>query len=118
MVYDIAGIQLLNIASRCLPCRMPHQVAVLMAAFNAEKTIAQAVNSLLHGSHPCKIYVVDDCSRTPVSDVIKLANSVPVEIIRLNHNSGPAAARNAGLARILANDHEFVAIMDADDVSH
>ena len=26
---------------------MPHQVAVLMAAFNAEKTIAQAVNSLV-----------------------------------------------------------------------
>jgi GT2 family glycosyltransferase len=97
---------------------MPHQVAVLMAAFNAEKTIAQAVNSLLHGTHPCKIYIVDDCSRIPVTDLIKPAPSVPLEILRLDRNAGPAGARNAGLARILANGHDYVAIMDADDVSH
>lgn len=89
-----------------------------MAAYNAEKTIAQALNSLLHGSHPCKVYIVDDCSRTPVADVIKSSDPSRVEIIRLERNSGPAAARNAGLARILANGHEYVAIMDADDISH
>lgn len=97
---------------------MPLQVAVLMAAFNAEKTIAQAVDSLLCGSHPCKIYIVDDCSRIPVADVIRPADPSRVEIIRLAKNSGPAGARNAGLARILASGHEFVAIMDADDISH
>jgi glycosyltransferase involved in cell wall biosynthesis len=89
-----------------------------MAAYNAEKTIVQAVNSVLHGTHPCKLYIVDDCSRTPVADVIRIADGVPIEIIRLEHNSGPSAARNAGLARILANGHDYVAIMDADDVSH
>ena len=89
-----------------------------MAAYNAEKTIAQAINSLLHGNHPCKIYIVDDASRVPVSDVIRAQDASRVEIIRLDRNAGPAGARNAGLARILANGHEFVAIMDADDVSH
>lgn len=97
---------------------MPPQVAVLMAAFNAEKTIAQAVDSLLRGNYPCKIYIVDDCSRIPVTDVIKVDDPSRIEIIRLAQNSGPAGARNAGLARILANGHELVAIMDADDISY
>jgi glycosyltransferase involved in cell wall biosynthesis len=97
---------------------MSHQVAVLMAAYNAEQTIAKALDSLLHGSHPCKVYIVDDCSKIPVSEVIKPADASRVEIIRLERNGGPAAARNAGLARILANGHEFVAIMDSDDISH
>ncbi len=89
-----------------------------MAAYNAESTIAQAVTSLLDGTQPCKIYIVDDCSRVPVADVIAAPDPDRVEIIRLERNAGPAGARNAGLARILANGHAFVAIMDADDVSH
>src|SRR5215213_3569835 len=97
---------------------MPHQVAVLMAAYDAESTIVQALDSLLQGSHPCKVYIVDDCSRVPVADVIKSDDDERVEIIRLERNAGPAGARNAGLARILANGHEYVAIMDADDLSH
>jgi len=95
---------------------MTEKVAVLMAAYNAEKTLAQAVTSLLDGSHPCKLYIVDDASRIPVADV--LAPDPRIEVIRLPKNGGPAAARNAGLKRILDNGHAYVAIMDADDVSH
>ena len=96
---------------------MPQQIAVLMAAYNAEKTLSQAVDSLLRGTHPCKIYVVDDASSTPVADLIA-PDPERIEVIRLERNAGPAGARNAGLARILANGHEYVAIMDADDVAH
>jgi len=97
---------------------MPHSVAVLMAAYNAEGTLPQAVNSLLGGSYPCKIYIVDDCSRVPVADVAGPHDPSRIEIIRLPKNGGPGNARNAGLKRILEGDHEFVAIMDADDLSH
>lgn len=97
---------------------MSAEVAVLMAAYNAEKTLPLAVNSLIGGTHPCKIYIVDDCSRVPVADVIGAHDPSRIEIIRLAKNGGPGNARNAGLRRILENDHEFVAIMDADDVSH
>lgn len=89
-----------------------------MAAYNAEKTIQQAVDSLLKGTHPCKIYIVDDCSRVPVAQVIAPHDPERIEIIRLEKNGGPGNARNAGLARILENNHEFVAIMDADDLSY
>lgn len=97
---------------------MTPQVAVVMAAFNAEKTILQAANSLLQGTHPCKIYIVDDCSRTPVRQTLGEYDPDQIEIIELERNSGPAAARNAALKQIIQNCHQFVAIMDADDVSH
>jgi glycosyltransferase involved in cell wall biosynthesis len=96
----------------------PAPVAVVMAAYNAERTILQAVNSLLRGTFPCRIYIVDDCSQTPVADVLGTYDPEQIEIIRLARNLGPAAARNVALERILRNGHEFVAIMDADDVSH
>lgn len=96
---------------------MNYPVAVLMAAYNADKTLKQAVNSLLEGTHPCKIYIVDDCSRVPAADVLGAHDPARIEIIRLAKNGGPGNARNAGLKRILENGHDFVAIMDADDIS-
>lgn len=89
-----------------------------MAAYNAEKTLLQAVNSLTGGTYPCKIYIVDDCSRVPVADVIGPHDPAQIEIIRLPKNGGPGNARNAGLKRILEKNHDFVAIMDADDISY
>ena len=97
---------------------MKHPVAVVMAAYNAETTIREAVDSLLRSTLPCRIYIIDDCSRIPVEVVLGPANADRIEIIRLARNAGPAAARNAGLARILENDHRYVAVMDADDRAH
>lgn len=97
---------------------MTHPVAVLMAAYNADKTIIEAVDSLMRSTQPCKIYIVDDCSRTPVAELLGAHDPDRIEIIRLPQNSGPAAARNAGIVRILRAGHPYVAVMDADDRSH
>jgi glycosyltransferase involved in cell wall biosynthesis len=97
---------------------MTHPVAVLMAAYNAEKTIFDAVASLLHNTQRCKIYIIDDCSRVPVNDIIGLHDPSRIEVIRLDKNVGPAGARNAGIERILKNGHPYIAVMDADDRAH
>jgi len=94
---------------------LPRSTAVLIAAYNAEKTIRQAVESVLAGSFDCDVYIVDDCSRIPVTEVLEPYDNV--EVIRLKRNRGPAVARNIGLSKILAKDYDYVAIMDADDVS-
>jgi glycosyltransferase involved in cell wall biosynthesis len=60
--------------------------------------------------------VVDDCSRIPVAQV--LGQTGRLEIIRLETNLGPAGARNVGLQRVLAGNHRYVAILDADDVTY
>jgi glycosyltransferase involved in cell wall biosynthesis len=96
---------------------VPCKVAVLVAAHNAEKTVRLAVESVLAGSMPCRVFVVDDGSRVPVANVLGTYGG-RVEIIRLDENRGPAAARNVGLARILGQDFHYVAIQDADDLSY
>lgn len=94
------------------------KVAVVMAAHNAERTIRQAVDSLLNNTLPSRIYIVDDASAIPVKSVLADVDRARVEIIRLERNAGPAAARNVALARIMQEGYPFVAIMDADDVAH
>lgn len=97
---------------------MNDPVAVLMAAYNAEKTLPDSVASVLRSTHPFRLYIVDDCSRIPVADVLGDYDRDRIEIIRLERNAGPAGARNAGLRRILENGHALVAIMDADDICY
>src|SRR6266853_677358 len=95
---------------------MSAEVAVLMAAYNADKTISAAVSSMLASTVPCDLYVVDDCSRVPV--VERLGPLPRVEIIRLERNGGLANALNVGLQRILPQSYDYVARMDADDISY
>jgi glycosyltransferase involved in cell wall biosynthesis len=94
-----------------------HEVAVIMPAYNAEKTIRRAVESLMRNAHPFDLLVVDDCSRIPVAEVL---GPLPanVEVLRLEHNAGVVGARNAGVSRLLARNYVFIGVMDADDVSH
>ena len=95
---------------------MASEVAVLMAAYNSEATIKRAVDSLTRSTYPCDIFIVDDGSRIPVSEI--LAPDSNVEIIRLAKNQGLAGALNAGLKRILELPYKYVARMDADDISY
>jgi glycosyltransferase involved in cell wall biosynthesis len=96
---------------------MPRQVAVIMPAYNAEKTLRRAVESLTRDAEPFDLLVVDDCSQIPVADVLGPLPAY-VEVLRLARNAGVVGARNAGVSRLLARDYEFIAVMDADDVSH
>ncbi len=95
---------------------MTSDLAVLMAAYKSEATIRKAVNSLTASTYPCDIYIVDDGSPIPVSEVL---NDIPnLEIIRLAQNQGPARASNVGLARVLERGYKYIARMDADDISY
>ncbi len=95
---------------------MSAEVAVLMAAYNAEKTLPAAVDSILASTVPCDLYLIDDCSRFPVEQVI--GERANLTIIRLPRNHGLAAALNVGLTHILPRNYKYIARMDADDVSH
>lgn len=92
-------------------------IAVLMTAYNAEATIREAVASILDGTEPCDLYVVDDCSRIPVSTLFDLSDQ-RINVLRLETNVGPGRGRNKGLERILAEGYPYVAIMDADDIAY
>ena len=87
-----------------------------MPAYNADRFINRAVQSLAESTLPCDLYIVDDGSNNPVTQV--LSDKFNALVLRLEHNCGIAHARNVGLQEILKHPYEYVACLDADDVSY
>jgi glycosyltransferase involved in cell wall biosynthesis len=87
-------------------------VTCIIPAFNGERFLAQAVESVLAQSWPAvEVLVIDDAS-TDATPEIADAFGDPVRRIRLPENRGPAAARNRGLDEARGG---WVAFLDADD---
>jgi glycosyltransferase involved in cell wall biosynthesis len=85
-------------------------VSVIVPAYNAEAFIAEALDSAFEQDfRPLEVIVVDDGSTDRTAEI---AGRYEVQLLR-QPNRGPAAARNAGLARARG---EYIAVLDADDV--
>ena len=92
---------------------MSDQVSVIIPVYNAKKYLDECVSSVLEQDYPfIEIILVDDGSSDGSGE---LCDSLEGDYIRVMHqkNSGPAAARNAGL---LAAGGSFVMFLDADDM--
>lgn len=89
-------------------------VSVIVPAYDAEKYLAAALDSIRAQTlSTWQAIVVDDGSTDGSAAVLeRYRGDSRIEIIRQEH-SGPAAARNRGLARCAA---EYVAFLDADDL--
>lgn len=85
-------------------------VSVVIPAYNAERYLSEAIESVLAQDYaPVETIVVDDGSSDGTTAV---ARSYEVELIA-QENAGPAAARNRGFA---ASRGEIVAFHDSDDL--
>jgi glycosyltransferase involved in cell wall biosynthesis len=86
-------------------------VSVVIAAYDAERTLGPALASALaQVPRPAEVIVVDDGSRDGTGAVVAAFPSV--RLIRQD-NQGPSAARNTG---IQAASQPWVAFLDADDI--
>lgn len=85
--------------------------SVVIAAYNAEAFLADAIRSALDQTVPVEVIVVDDGSTDGTWQVAQSFGDA-VRRISLPHG-GPSKARNAGLESASA---EFVMFLDADDV--
>ncbi len=89
-------------------------VSVLMAAYNAMPYLPEAVESVLGQTfRDLEFVIVDDGSTDGSGDYLDSLRDPRVRLIH-QKNLGFAGGRNSGLAIC---EGEFVAIMDADDVS-
>jgi len=90
---------------------MPADVTFLIPAFNAEQTIARAIESALaQKGVAVEIVVADDCS---TDRTVEIARSFPdVRVVTLEQNRGPSGARNAGMDVARGR---WIAVLDADD---
>lgn len=89
-------------------------VSVIIPAYNADGFIADALESICAQTlRDAEVVVVDDGStdRT-IATVEQFANRLRLALIR-QPNTGPAAARNAGIRRAAG---QYCAFLDADDV--
>ena len=91
-------------------------VSVIMAAYNAEETIEDAIRSILRQTYDnFELIICDDASTDNTWHLLKsLANrDSRIKLIHQGKNRGSAVARNLCL---LQAQGEYIAIMDADDL--
>ncbi|WP_198146072.1 glycosyltransferase [Desulfonatronovibrio magnus] len=94
------------------------KISVIMPAYNAQYTIATALESILSQTwQNLEVIVIDDCSQDETISQAKEFESLDkrVRIISTPENQGPYIARNIALKQATG---EFVTCHDADDWSH
>lgn len=90
-------------------------VAIIIAAWNAEAFIAGAVRSALAQTGvSLEVIVIDDASSDKTLEAARLAAKGDPRLIceRLDENAGPSGARNRALE---IADARYFAVLDADD---
>jgi len=86
-------------------------VSVIIPAYNAERWIGRAIESVLRQTvAPVEVLVVDDGSTDGTTGVLQEYGNT----VRCLHqaNSGPSAARNLGIDNVRS---DWIAFLDADD---
>ena len=90
-------------------------VSIIMAAYNAEKTIEQAINSVLNQTYTnFELLVVNDCSKDRTAELVKsiAATDGRVRLISNVKNSGVSYTRKYALEEATGS---WIAILDSDD---
>ena len=90
-------------------------VSLIMPVYNAEKYLAESIESALGQSlKEIELICIDDGSTDSSSEILeKYATRDPrIKIIK-QKNQGPGAARNAGIAQALGN---YLCFLDSDDL--
>ena len=92
------------------------KISVNIVAFNAERFIAEAIESVLNQSFAdYELIIVNDGSTDGTGDVIeKYIGDERIKYHRFENNLGVAKARNEALSK---SKGEYIAVLDADDVS-
>jgi glycosyltransferase involved in cell wall biosynthesis len=87
--------------------------SVVVAAYNAERTLRQTITSVLNQTRPdFELVVVDDGSSDRTAELTERFEDPRVRLVR-QANGGTAAARNTGISNSRA---PLIALLDSDDL--
>ncbi len=90
-------------------------VSVIMAAYNAEKTVGATIRSILGQTYQnFELIIVDDASKDRTVEVIQSFSDPRIVLLRNQINLKQGLARNKAIDRAKG---EFIAVQDADDLS-
>ena len=95
---------------------MAPKVTVMMAVYNAEKYLRQAIESILRQSfHDFELIIHDDGSTDHSAEIIQSYRDSRIRAVLNPINQGEERVRNQCLQRARG---EYIAVLDADDVAH
>ncbi|MCM3511380.1 glycosyltransferase family 2 protein [Carnobacterium inhibens] len=94
------------------------KISVIMATFNCENTIREAIDSILHQTYKdWELIVCDDCSTDNTYDILQeyeKKNPIKIKLLRNSVNSKLSYSLNRCLK---LSSGEYIARMDGDDIS-
>lgn len=91
-------------------------VSIIMPTYNSKKFLLESIDSVLNQDYTSwELIIVDDCSSDSSYDIAQEFSQIDSRIrsLRLDKNSGAAAARNLGISE---SNGRFIAFLDSDDV--
>ncbi len=89
------------------------KVSIIMASYNHEKFVKEAIESVLNQSlQDFELIIIDDASSDHTVNVIKKFNDARINLTILKRNQGQFAATNFGLQHATG---EYIAILNSDD---
>lgn len=98
-----------------MPTVAPPRVTVLMAVYNGERFLRQAIASVLTQTYrDFELVIIDDASTDNTADILSEFQDRRLRVIRNAMNLGGGGAGNEGLRNAAG---EYVAVLDADDVA-
>ncbi len=90
--------------------------SVIIPAYNAEKTIERALESVLAQTYPAfEIIVVDDASKDSTREILETKYEGRIKYLSKLFNVGSSVARNTGMDQASG---DYIAFLDADDIWH
>ena len=90
-------------------------ISIIMPAFNASRTIVQAIKSVQAQTfRQWEILIVDDCSSDDTCIIVEgyAASDGRIRLLRQSANGGPARARNVAIQKAIGR---YFAFLDSDD---
>ena len=90
-------------------------ISVILSTYNDEKTISNAIKSILNQSfYNFELIIINDCSTDKTKEVIQSFDDNRIVYLENNINIGRSRSRNNG---IKIAKGEFIAIIDGDDIA-
>jgi len=92
---------------------MENLVSVIMPAYNAEKYIKEAIESVLNQTYPnFEFLIINDGSKDKTTEIVKSFKDKRIRFFDLPNNVGVSEARNIGLSYATG---DWIAFIDSDD---
>ena len=94
----------------------PPLISIVMPAYNAERYIRDAIQSVLAQTYPhFELIVVDDCAKDQTAAIVQelAATDSRIVFLRNQQNVGASASRNRAIAAAKGN---WIAFLDSDDM--